>query len=133
MPVVEIHEEGVVDAVPLPLLLLPQLHFLLTFAPEKNWLISFLFCKTVFSSPALYAAVDDGDADDDDDEDEAGDDENDDDLDAEHEGVKGGKGSAVQLGDKEETRFFTAMQESDALSFGQIFNPRHRLVCLVVF
>lgn len=41
--------------------------------------------SVTFSSPALYAAVDDGDADDNDDEDESSGDEHDDDLDAEHE------------------------------------------------
>ena len=92
-----------------------------------GWFVS----SATVSSPALYATVDDGDADDDDDKDEAGNDENDDDLDAEHEGVVG-EGSAVQLRDKKETRFFTAMEEPDALRLCQIFNPRHRLVCLNV-
>ena len=35
VPVVKVHQEGVVDAVPLPLLL-PQLYLPLTFAPEKK-------------------------------------------------------------------------------------------------
>ena len=81
-----------------------------------------LFSFLTLLSPALYAAVDDGDADDNDDKDESGDDENNDDLDAKHEAGVIGKGSTVQLFHKEETRLFRAVEKPNTVRFGQIFD-----------